>query len=117
MVIGLEFAAMFGIIAGIAELIPYFGPLIGAAPAVGIALLHSKYMTLKVILAVLIIQQVEGNIISPKIMGNCMGLHPLVIIVALLAGGHLFGIAGMLLAVPLAAIIKIIVSFVWRKLI
>ncbi|GAB6182012.1 AI-2E family transporter [Desulfotomaculum defluvii] len=116
MLIGLEFATMLGIIAGITELIPYFGPLIGAIPAVAMALLHSKWMVIKVVLAVFFIQQIEGNVISPRILGQRVGLHPLAIIVALLAGGHLFGIGGMLLAVPMAAIFKIIVSFAWRKL-
>lgn len=114
--IGLEFGVMLGIIAGLAELIPYFGPLIGAVPAVAMALLQSKWLALKVIIAVTIIQQLEGNIISPKILGDSVGLHPLAIIASLLAGGHLFGIAGMLLAVPMAAIARIVVSFIWEKL-
>lgn len=114
--IGLEFGVMLGIIAGLAELIPYFGPLIGAVPAVALALLQSKWLALKVIIAVTIIQQLEGNIISPKVLGDSVGLHPLAIIASLLAGGHLFGIAGMLLAVPLAAIARIVVSFIWEKL-
>ncbi len=115
-VIGLEFATMLGVIAGLAELIPYFGPFIGAVPAVALALLESKWLALKVILAVFIIQQLEGNIISPKILGDSMGLHPLTIILVLLAGGHLFGLVGMLLAVPLAAITRVAVCFIWEKL-
>lgn len=114
--IGLEFATMLGLIAGLAELVPYFGPFIGAVPAVAIALLTSKLMAVKVIIAVFVIQQLEGAVISPRILGNSMGLHPLTIIATLLAGGHLFGIVGMLLAVPLAAIVKILVTFVWEKL-
>ena len=114
--VGLEFAAMLGVIAGLAELIPYFGPLIGAVPAVALALLESKWLALKVIVVVFIIQQLEGSVISPRILGNSMGLHPLTIIVALLAGGHLFGIAGMLLAVPLVAVARIGIGFVWEKL-
>ncbi len=114
--IGLEFGVMLGIIAGLAELIPYFGPLIGAVPAVALALLQSQWLAVKVIIVVAIIQQLEGNVLSPKILGDSIGLHPLAIIVTLLAGGHLFGIAGMLLAVPLAAIARILVKFTWEKL-
>ncbi|GAB6158961.1 AI-2E family transporter [Desulfotomaculum varum] len=114
--IGLPFATMLGIIAGLAELIPYFGPLIGAIPALAIAMLQSKWLALKVVITVTVIQQLEGNVISPRILGDSVGLHPLAIIVVLLAGGHLFGIAGMLLAVPLAAIARILVSFAWAKL-
>ena len=116
LLLGLEFAVMLGIIAGLTELIPYFGPFIGAVPALAIALLQSKWLAIKVLVAVFVIQQLEGNIISPKILGNSLGLHPLAIIAALLAGGHLFGIVGMLLAVPMAAIAKILISFTWEKL-
>lgn len=115
-IIGLDFALMLGVIAGLAELIPYFGPFFGAVPAVAIAFMESKLMAIKVIVAVFIIQQLEGAVISPRILGNSVGLHPLSIIAALLAGGHLFGILGMLLAVPLAAIVKIVVVFIWEKL-
>lgn len=115
-VLGVDFALTLGIFAGLTELIPYFGPVIGAVPALSLALLESKWLALKVLLAFLIIHQLEGNILSPKILGDRVGLHPLAVIVFLLAGGKLYGLTGMLLAVPAAAVLKIFISFAWRKL-
>lgn len=114
--LGVDFALTLGIFAGLTELIPYFGPVIGAVPAVSLALLESKWLALKVVLVFLVIHQLEGNILSPKILGDRVGLHPLAVIVFLLAGGKLYGLAGMLLAVPTAAVLKIFISFAWRKL-
>lgn len=114
--LGIEFALVLGIFAGLTELIPYFGPFIGALPAVSLALLKSKWLALKVVLAFLIIQQLEGNVISPKILGDRVGLHPLLVILALLVAGELFGLPGMLLAVPAAAMLRILLAFAWKKL-
>jgi len=114
-IIGMEFALVLGLIAGVFNIIPYFGPLFGIIPAVSLALLQSKKMALYVFIIMFIIQQVEGNIISPKILGKSTGLHPLVIILALLAGGHLFGIVGMIIAVPLTGILKVLFGFIIKK--
>ncbi|OPY57437.1 MAG: AI-2 transport protein TqsA [Pelotomaculum sp. PtaU1.Bin035] len=115
--LGLEFALMLGLFAGITELIPYFGPVIGAVPAVSLAILRSKWLALKVAVAFLIIHQLEGNIISPKILGDKVGLHPLAVIFSLFAGGELYGLTGMLLAVPVAAVFRVILKFVYNKVI
>jgi len=113
--LGVDFALMLGIFAGLTELIPYFGPVIGAIPAVSLAVLGSKWLALKVVLAFIIIHQLEGSIISPKILGDKVGLHPLVVIVSLLIGGELYGLVGMLLAVPVSAILKVIIKyFIYR---
>ena len=114
--LGVDFALMLGFIAGVTELIPYFGPIIGAVPAIGVALLKSKWLALKVAVIFIIIHQLEGNIISPKIMSDKVGLHPLLVIFSLLAGGELYGLMGMLLAIPCAAVLKVIVSFVYVKI-
>lgn len=113
--LGVDFALMLGMFAGLTELIPYFGPIIGAVPAVCLALLESKWLAVKVVAAFFIIHQLEGNIISPKILGDRVGLHPLVVIFSLLAGGELYGLAGMLLAVPAAAVLRVIVNFIFQK--
>lgn len=114
--LGLEFALMLGIFAGVAELIPYFGPVIGAIPAMALALLKFRWLAFKVVLAVFIIHQLEGNLISPRILGNRVGLHPLAVILALMVGGKLYGLVGMFLAVPVAAVLRIIFTFVSRSL-
>lgn len=113
--LGIDFALMLGLFAGLTELIPYFGPIIGAVPAVCLALLESKWLAVKVAAAFLIIHQLESSIISPKILGDKVGLHPLAVILSLLAGGELYGLTGMLLAVPVAAMLRVIVNFVFRK--
>lgn len=114
--LGVEFAFILGLFAGLTDLIPYFGPFIGALPAVALAMLKSKWLALKVAITFLVIQQLEGNVISPKILGERVGLHPLAVILSLIVAGELFGLPGMLLAVPSAAIIKILFAFTWRKL-
>lgn len=113
--LGVDFPLMLGLVSGVAELIPYFGPVIGAVPAVALAVLVSKWLALKVAVAFLIIHQIEGNIISPKIMGDKVGLHPLAVILSLLAGGELYGLAGMLLAVPAVAVLRVIANFIFTK--
>jgi predicted PurR-regulated permease PerM len=107
------FAILIGFIAGVLDIIPYFGAIIGAAPAVTLSLLQSPALAMKVGLLFLVIHQLEGMIIGPKILGDTIGLHPLIIIFCLFAGGELFGVTGMLLAVPVAAVFKVC----WRHFI
>jgi sporulation integral membrane protein YtvI len=115
--IGMHFYLLLGIIVGIADLIPYFGPIIGAAPTIMLALLQSHILAIKALFIILVVHQLEGNIIAPKILADSVGLHPLVIIFALLAGGTLYGIVGLLIAVPLVAILRILINHVYKKLI
>ncbi len=114
--LGIEFALLLGLFAGLTELIPYFGPFIGALPAVLLALSDSHWLALKVIAVFLVIQQLEGSVISPKILGDKVGLHPIAVIASLLVGGKLFGLPGMIMAVPMAAIIRILISFILYKI-
>jgi predicted PurR-regulated permease PerM len=114
-VLGVDFALMLGLFAGLTELIPYFGPIIGAVPAVCLALLKSNWLAVKVTMAFFIIHQLEGNFLSPKILGDKVGLHPLVVIFSLLAGGELYGLTGMILAVPTAAVLRVIFNFIFLK--
>ena len=111
-----NFALLFGILNGVTNIIPYFGPLIGALPAVFIALLQSPSKALWVMLLIFIIQQIESNILSPKITGNSVDLHPSTVILALVIGGEFFGAPGMILGVPAAAAIKIIYRDIMKNL-
>ncbi len=115
--IGLDFAFIIGIIAGVAELVPYLGPFITAVPAVALALLISRKTAVFAVIVILIVQQLENSVITPKILGKNMGLHPLVVIFTLLAGGELYGFIGILLAVPAAAAIKVILRYIYLKLV
>ncbi|MGE5454831.1 MAG: AI-2E family transporter [Methylocystaceae bacterium] len=115
--LGIKFALLIGILAAVAELFPYFGPLLSGIPAVGMALLQSPRLAVYTLIAFIIIQQIEGNIISPRIIGDRVGLNPLLVIFALLAGGVLFGLWGMLLAVPVTAVIKVVGRFTYQRLV
>ncbi|MHB9095614.1 MAG: AI-2E family transporter, partial [Eubacteriales bacterium] len=116
-IIGLDFALIIGLIAGVAELVPYLGPFIAAVPAVSLALLISRRTAFYAVLVILIVQQLENAVISPKILGKSMGLHPLAVIFAIMAGGELYGFLGILLAVPVAASIKVILRYLYLKLV
>lgn len=115
--IGVKYALLIGIVSGAGELIPYFGPILGGIPAVGLALSQSSYSALYMLAAIIVIQQAECNIITPRLIGERVGMHPLLMVFALLAGGKLMGIGGMIIAVPLAATLKIIGYYLYLKII
>ncbi|MDO9573998.1 MAG: AI-2E family transporter [Candidatus Contubernalis sp.] len=108
LLLGVEFAVLLAIINGITNVIPYFGPIIGAIPAFSIALLESPLLALKVILMITIVQQVESHVLTPTVFGKNLGLHPVIVILSLLFGGSLFGLLGLIFAVPVVAVIKVI---------
>ena len=107
-IIGVDFAILIGIVAGVANIIPYFGPIIGAVPAVIIAILKYPHKVIWIIIAMIIIHQLESIIISPHIVGESVGIHPITVIFSLLVGGTFFGFWGLILAVPIAALIKLL---------
>lgn len=111
MLIHLDFAIIIGIISGIFNLIPYFGPIVGFILSIIIGVLDPNPMkAIYGAVAILIIQQIDGWIIVPKIVGDCVKLHPVVVLLAILIGGNLFGLLGMLLAVPVAAFIRLLLA-------
>lgn len=109
----LNYALTIGLIAALTEFVPIIGPIIGAIPALLIALLASPMLAAKVAIFYVIIHQLENHIIVPKIMGQSIDLHPVTVILAFLIGAQLFGLAGMILAVPVAAILKVIFNHIW----
>lgn len=109
MILGVDFAFLIGLVAALTNIIPYFGPLIGIMPAIAIALLRYPYKIPWIIVSMLIIHQLESGIISPHIVGEHVGLHPITVILALLTGGTFFGLIGLILAVPTAALMKFII--------
>lgn len=104
--LGIKYALLLAIIMAITNIIPYFGPIIGAVPAVAIAYTMSGNSVVYVLIAIFSIQLVESNLLSPYIMGKSINIHPLAILFALLLGSELAGIIGMILAVPLMTIIN-----------
>ncbi|MGX6961630.1 AI-2E family transporter [Vagococcus xieshaowenii] len=118
--LGVDYAILFGTIAGITNMIPYLGPYLGLAPAV-IATLFSgqEDAVLKAILCcvlVLVVQQIDGNIIYPNIIGKSLDIHPLTIIIILLVAGNIAGLIGMILGVPFYAIVKTIVVHIYHMI-
>ncbi len=108
-IIGIEFALLLAISMGIANIIPYFGPIIGAIPAVLITATTSVHLVWFIILSIILIQVIESNLLSPYILGKSVRIHPIIIIFSLVVGGKVFGIIGMMLAVPLLVIVLAIV--------
>ena len=110
LVIGMKYPLPLAVILGITNVIPTFGPIIGAIPALLIALTMGKAMMFKVLIAIAVLQVLEGNILAPFIMGKSLSIHPLFIILALIVGEEVAGIAGLVFSVPLLAVIKIAVT-------
>ncbi|MFK2824459.1 AI-2E family transporter [Bacillus sp. B190/17] len=104
--IGLKYAVLLGLIIGLTNVIPYFGPIIGAVPAIFVALTMSVQMAIYTAIIVFILQFIEGNVLSPWIVGKSVHLHPLFIIGALLIGGEAGGVFGLIVAVPVLIIFK-----------
>ncbi|MFJ7748007.1 AI-2E family transporter [Peribacillus sp. NPDC097295] len=106
-IVGMEYPLLLGAIIGVTNVIPYFGPIIGAIPAVIIAATISVKMVIIIVVIVVILQFLEGNILSPLIVGKSLHMHPLFIMFALLAGGEVGGILGMVLSIPILAVLKV----------
>lgn len=103
----IKYPLILGLIIGATNVIPYFGPIIGAIPAVMIAATISVQKVFIVIGIVFLLQFIEGNILGPLIVGKSLHMHPIVIIFTLLAGGEIGGVLGLILAVPTVAILKV----------
>jgi predicted PurR-regulated permease PerM len=108
-ILGLPSPVLLGIFAGLTEAIPIFGPFLGAAPAVLLGFTVAPLYPLLVAAVFLVIQQVESNTLVPVVMNRVLALPPLTVVLALLVGGSLEGVAGALLAVPIAAALQVLV--------
>ncbi len=103
-IIDIPFALMISVIVGITNVIPFFGPFIGAIPSVFILLLEDPLEALYFVIIIVVIQQIDGNIIGPKIVGNAIGISSFWVLLSVLIGGGLFGFPGMALGVPVFAV-------------
>jgi predicted PurR-regulated permease PerM len=116
--VGLNFGLLIGLLSGLISFIPYVGSITGFIVAVGIALpqFWPDWVWIGLVVATFLFGQfIEGNILVPKLVGNSVGLHPLTLMFSLFAFGYLFGFVGLLLAVPLAAVIAVLVRFAVRR--
>lgn len=113
----LPFAVLISVIVGVTNIIPFFGPFIGAVPSILILLIVDPIAALKFAVFVLLLQQFDGNILGPKILGDSTGLSALWVLVAIIVSGGLFGFAGMVVGVPVFAVLYALVSgFFARRL-
>lgn len=113
---GLEAPILFALFCAITDIIPYFGPYIGAIPAIIVGFTISPITGICVIISIVVVQLLENNFYQPIIMGHTMKLHPVTIMLGLLIFGHFFGIIGMVIATPVIACVKVLFNFINEKL-
>jgi predicted PurR-regulated permease PerM len=113
---GDQYALILGLWAMATEVIPYVGPILGALPALALAAIHSPATALWVGIFYLGIHQLEGHVIVPRVMGQALGAHPLLVIFALVAGAELYGIFGAILSLPLLAMGREVLIFLRRRI-
>ena len=114
-IIGLKASLLFGLFCGLTDLIPFIGPYIGGLAAVIVGFSQGSLTGLAVLIICVIVQLVENYILQPVIMSKTTNLHPVTIIIGLLVFGHYFGIAGMIVATPCIALLKVIFRFIVKK--
>ncbi|MDP3993002.1 MAG: AI-2E family transporter [bacterium] len=107
-IVGSPYALTLGLWSGLTEVIPILGPWIGAIPGVVVGLAESPLQGFLTLMVYVVVQQLEGNILVPRIMSKAVGLNPFIVILAILIGGKLYGLMGVLLSVPLAAAISVV---------
>ncbi len=112
-IIGVPFALLIGIFSGLISFIPYLGATISVTVPILLALISDPFTVVWVILAFVIIQQIEGNLLQPLVMSRAVDLHPALVVFALLVMGTLFGLVGVFLAVPLVAAVQVLVRELW----
>lgn len=118
MLVGLQFGLVVGFVAGLVTFIPYLGALIGGVLAIGLALFQfwGDWVSIGIVAAIFVLGQVvEGNVLTPRLVGNSVGLHPVWLLLALAVFGTLFGFIGLLVAVPVAAALGVIARFAIEK--
>jgi predicted PurR-regulated permease PerM len=107
LLLGIPYALPLALLAGIGEMVPVIGPILGAVPALAVALFQSKWQFWSVLAVAILIQQVENYLLVPRLMGKKVSISPLAVFIAFLAGASLLGIIGAVLAVPAAAVIQV----------
>lgn len=114
--IGLDYALLLALVAMVVNVIPFLGPILATVPAVIVAWFQKPFLVLLVLGFMVIVQQIDSNFISPRVMGRVLNVHPLTIILLILVGGNLAGVLGMILIIPTYAVAKVIVKHSYRLL-
>jgi len=113
--VGLNFPVLLGVIVGLCEFIPFVGPILGAVPALIMAVIESPTMALWTLLVIVLVQQVENLFLVPRIAGESVKLHPALIMVVLVIGNEALGLWGMIMAVPLTAIVRDVFKYLYLR--
>ncbi|AIQ69887.1 AI-2E family transporter [Paenibacillus graminis] len=114
LIIGLEYSLVLAVVAACTAVVPYLGPAIAITPALIVALVTSPFMLLKMVFVWTAVQLIEGKFISPQIMGKSLKIHPITIIFVIIFAGKMFGVLGIILAVPGYAVLKVVVTHVFQ---
>lgn len=116
-ILRIPYVPLVSVVIGVTNIIPFFGPFIGAIPSALILLMVNPWAALRFVIMIFVLQQLDGNLIGPKILGNTTGLSAIWVLVAIVVGGGLFGVAGMILGVPVFAVLYMLVrDFVNQRL-
>ena len=114
---GEKYGLALGVFYGVMELVPYVGPILGAIPAVLIALFTDPISALWLVFLFIGLQQIEGHVVAPQVFGHTLRINPLLVIFALLFGLHLYGVIGALVALPIAAVLRETAVYLRRHLV
>ena len=114
-IIGLPSALLFGLICGITNIIPYIGPFIAFFPGLIIAFQDSTFMAVKFVIVWFAVQLLHGDLVIPRVMGDRLQIHPITILIVLLVMGDLMGIVGVIFGIPIYTLVKLLVTFIFRK--
>jgi putative permease len=111
-VLGVPYFLIIGALAGLANMIPYFGPIVGAVPAIILNVIDKGSLSaaLVVILAFIAIRMIDDTLVSPNILGRSLEIHPLLVIIVIFIGGEMFGLMGLLLCIPVTGIVKVTIQ-------
>ncbi|WP_101842304.1 AI-2E family transporter [Halobacillus sp. Marseille-P3879] len=115
LIIGLNYSLTLALFAMLMNVIPFVGPFLAVVPAILVALFQEPIMAVYVAIIMIVAQQLEGNLVSPNVMGKALNIHPLTIITVILAAGSLAGFLGLLFAIPAYAVIKTIISHLYHE--
>lgn len=115
MILRMPFAVLISVIVGVTNVIPFFGPFFGAIPSILIMFVAEPQKAIWLAIFILVLQQLDGNVIGPKILGDSVGVSGVFIIFSVILGGGLFGVAGMVLGVPVFAVVYVLIGRLVRK--
>jgi predicted PurR-regulated permease PerM len=115
-ILGVDYAFLLGAWVAVTAVVPLFGAWIGAIPSVILAFFVNPTVGVVTVIVFLAIQQLEGNVLTPRVMGSALGVHPILVLLAVIGAGQLFGLAGVLLAVPALAVLRVLFDFFRARL-